>query len=105
MTATVPGLRRLKPVSGGPDGAVMNHYAKYARDSVMTVFENIGGMAAFTDTAAADRKWFYEKFWTRQLPKEHDVQHHGPVIEDLLKQLDSRTIDITPVEAVDEDGD
>jgi hypothetical protein len=78
------------------DGAVLQHYARYAKGAVMTTFENIGGLQRFSEVADADPKWFYEKFFAKMIPKEHEVQASESV-EDLLRRLDAQTVDITPV--------
>lgn len=94
----IPLVRRLaRPSSGADDGAVMTHVARYSRSAVMTVFHNLGGIERFTEISDQDPKWFYEKFFTRMIPKEHEVQL-GASYEDMLKKLDEMTIDVTPVD-------
>jgi len=98
---TVSALRRLKPIQSDAEGNVLAHYAKYAKSAVITAFEDIGGQQRFSDVADSDPKWFYEKCWIRMIPREHDVQVSESV-DDLLRQLDAKTIDITPRSVTEE---
>lgn len=101
ITNVLPSVRRfVKPSTSADDGAVMSHYARYAKQAVMTVFENIGGMQRFTEISDQNPQWFYEKFFSRMIPKEHEVQASGS-LEDMLRKLDEQTIDITPKDTGD----
>ena len=90
-------MRRFQPLVTDDDGAVLGHYGKYARQAVFTAFEDIGGQERFTEEANRDPKWYYEKFWTKQQPKETAVSM-TPGVEHFLRQLDAgeHAIDITP---------
>lgn len=94
------GLRRFEPLATTPEGRVMEHYGRFYKEAVNIAYHAIGGQDRFNDVADADPKWFYEKFIKQQIPKEVQL-NAGPSIDDLIKQLDSNTIDITPKETAD----
>ncbi len=88
------------PVSGFGDGAVMVNYGRYHKEAIATVFQMLGGVEAYRDWARGNPDDFYNKHFLRTVPKEVEVSATQSV-EDLLRQLDSNTIDVTPKE-VDE---
>lgn len=94
--------RFLAPVSSGPDGQVLANYGRYFRDAVATAFYAAGGQERFNDYADNNYPEFAKTFLTRMIPKEVEVQT-GNSVEDLLRQLDSKMVDITPKEVVGAD--
>jgi hypothetical protein len=91
--------RRFLPatVSAGSDGAVMVNHGRYHRQAVATAFEMCGGIDRLADWADKNYGEFVTKLFPRLIPKEVEVGTSQGV-EDLLRQLDAKTIDITPKE-------
>ena len=63
---------------------------RYARNAVLTVFEQIGGTARLAQEADEDPKWFYEKLFSKTITREIEDRKVEASIEDLL--LDAATI-------------
>lgn len=83
------------PVCSGPDGAVMANMGKYHREAVSTAFEMIGGIDRLADWAGKNPGEFYTKLFTKLIPKETEISASQGV-EDFLRELDRKTIDVTP---------
>ncbi len=90
-------MRKFLPVCSGPDGAVLTNMGRYHREAVATAFEMIGGIDRLADWADKNPDQFYTKLYPRLIPKEVEVGTSQGV-EDLLRQLDAKTIDVTPRE-------
>lgn len=82
------------------DGQVIVHAGRYARNAVLTAFEMIGGTEAMADWAKENPTDFYTKLFPKVIDREPVVSREVTV-EDLLDELDSRMIDVTPVDADD----
>jgi len=93
--------RFIQPVATGADGAVLANYGRYHRDAVATAFEMVGGVDRLADWADKNYGEFITKLYPRLIPKEVEVGASQGV-EDLLRQLDRQTIDVTPRELRDE---
>lgn len=95
--------RFFPPAIGGPDGAVLANVGRYHREAISTAFEMIGGIPALADWAENNKTDFYTKLYPRVIPKEVEIGASQGV-EDLLRQLDAKTIDVTPHELETEDA-
>lgn len=87
------------PVTSGPDGAVLSHVGRYARDAVITAFEMIGGVERMADWAHQNPGEFYTKLLPKVITREVEVGTTQSV-DDLIKRLDAgeHALDITPTE-------
>jgi hypothetical protein len=90
----------LPTVIPGADGTLMQSVGKYARNSVMTVYQMIGGDSAMAEWASENRGDFYTKMFTKIVQKEVEHSTAGSV-EDMLEHLDRKLVDITPGEFTD----
>jgi hypothetical protein len=89
--------RKLQPIFSGPDGAVIQHTGRYAREAVLTAFNMIGGVDRLADWADKNPGEFFTKLMPKVITREVDIGT-GEGVEELLRQLDAKTIDITPEE-------
>jgi hypothetical protein len=78
----------LRLPNATPDGALYGHIGKYAGTIVMTVFEEMGGVARMTAWAEKNPDDFYTKVFTKVVakPVEHTVAEG---VESLLERLDA----------------
>lgn len=91
-------LRKPPALVEGPGGIIDS--TKFARDAIHQVFENIGGIEAFTEEARKDPKWFYSKMFVKTVqPEKVEVQRDKTVAE-LLAELDAKMQNVTPVPGV-----
>lgn len=90
------------PVTSGPDGAVLSHVGRYAREAVMTAFEMIGGVDRMADWAHRNPGEFFTKLLPKVITRETEIGASQGV-EELLKRLDAgeHALDITPRETED----
>lgn len=78
------------------EGALIANAGRYARETVMTVFEMIGGAERMAHEANRDPKWFYEKLFAKIITKEVEVQSSAESVDDLI--LAAR--DVTPIDDI-----
>jgi hypothetical protein len=76
-------------------GELIVNAGRYARNAVLTVYEQIGGNEAMAAWAKENRGEFYTKLFSRTIQRDVEVQA-SESIEQLLEQLDR------PVELVGE---
>lgn len=89
----------LTPAFGGDaDGAVIPHAGRYARESVLTAFEMIGGVDRMADWADKNPGEFFTKLFPKVITKEVEV-HASEGVEDLLARLDAGHYSTEPMEA------
>lgn len=79
------------------DGAVMMSAGKYARQAVLTVFEQLGGTDTMKEWAEKNQTDFYTKMFAKTITREVEQQKTDSV-EELLEAID---VEATPVDAVD----
>lgn len=94
---------KFPAVMSGPDGSVIGslNLGKYHRQAISTVFEMLGGVDGLHAWAQENRSDYYLKLYPKIIPREVEVQASEGV-EDLLRQLDAKMIDITPKEIPDD---
>lgn len=94
--------KNFPKISVNPDdGALIQNAGRYARESVLIAFEQIGGvdrMAAWADENPGE---FFTKLFPKTITKE--VEHGASQsLEDMIESLDSNpgddAIDVTPSE-------
>lgn len=86
----------------GQDGVVDT--ARYSRLAILEVFERIGGMDRLAEVADENPKWFYEKLFKATVQPERIEVARDKSVAELLAELDSKMIDVTPRER-DDDAD
>ena len=88
-----PPASKTPPMSA--DGRIVANASKYARGIVLSAFQSIGGQCRFNETADEDPKWFYEKFLGKLVqPEKQVVAESDDDVEDLLRKLGDRVIDV-----------
>lgn len=93
-------MRKKTLPTVGPDGAIIAHAGRYARETVLVAFEMIGGVDAMADWAAKNKGEFYTKLFPKVITRE--VDHNASEgVEELLEMLDEQIIDVTPTEVDD----
>jgi hypothetical protein len=90
--------RKLQPLFSDPDGAVIHHVGRHAREAVITAFHMIGGVPRLADWADKNPGEFFTKLMPKIISKEVEVTAGGG-IDELIRQLDAKTIDVTPTES------
>jgi len=86
LPATLPRNLDNLPQTA-PDGTIMVNAGKYARQSVLTAFEMIGGTRALAAWGADNKEKFYTRLFAKTIAK--DVQHGASdSVEKLLERLD-----------------
>ena len=104
-------VKKLKAMTPRVDnrGAIMTNVGKYARDSVLTAYEMIGGHGAFAEWAEENKGEFYTKIYPKIIGREVELKADDS-IESLLDKLDRRStiidgvakqVDIQDVEDVE----
>lgn len=94
--------RRIVP-AGGPNGELLINAGRYARESVLTAFEMIGGVDRLADWADKNPGEFFTKMFPKVIGRE--VEHGvSEGVESLLDKLDQKTLD-GEFEVVDGDAD
>lgn len=86
----------------GPDGVLDT--ARFSRLAILEVFERIGGIDKFTEVAEENPKWFFEKMFKATVQPEKIEAARDKSVAELLAELDSKMIDVTPRER-DDDAD
>lgn len=71
---------------------------RYARNAVLSVFDQIGGAQRLAEVADEDPKWFYEKMFSKVITREVEDRKVESSIEDLLVEADKES-----QEAIDAD--
>ena len=97
--STKPSKSNLPAVSA--DGQIMVHAGKYARNAVMTVFQQIGGTDAMALWADANQTDFYTKLFGKTMTREVEDAATQDTIEDLLGKLDEKEAIDAEFEAVE----
>jgi hypothetical protein len=92
--------KKLQPLFGDADGAVIQHTGRYAREAVLTAFNMIGGVQRLADWWDKNPGEGYTKLLPKIITREVEV-HASEGVEELLRQLDSQTVDITPTKVED----
>lgn len=77
------------------DGAVVMTAGRFAREAVLSVFEQIGGVEAMAEWAANNPDDFYTKVFTKTITREIE-QHDERDIDRVIAELDERMVDVTP---------
>lgn len=93
----------IKPMFSGPDGGVIQHTGRHAREAVLTAFYMIGGVNRLADWADKNPGDFFGKLLPKIITREVDV-NASEGVEELLRQLDAKTINGTATR-VDEDDE
>jgi len=87
-----PGKALVPARSTRPGGRPLgqpNVLSRQAKDNIVEVFSNLGGVKAMTTWAKKNKDTFYTKLYARLIPK--DVSHSADAgLEDLLTQLAQR---------------
>lgn len=78
----------------GPAG--MQDTSKFSRLAILQVFENIGGIEKFTEVAEEDPRWFFEKMFGKTVQPEKVEVGRDKTVAELLKELDSKMVNVTP---------
>lgn len=93
-----PDLPLAAPRLPKVQGEFLTTAAKFARDAVHWVYEDIGGHAAFAEWAKANPDDFYTKMFGKTI--QRDVEIGGTLtVEGLLEQLDQGVIIDQPASA------
>ncbi|NJL72962.1 MAG: hypothetical protein HC888_16135 [Candidatus Competibacteraceae bacterium] len=92
--------KKLPAVTSASDGAILASAGKYARNAVMTVFDQIGGVERLAEVADENPEWFYEKLFAKTITREVETQKPEKSIDDYLDIIDADC-----EEAVDADFD
>ena len=79
---------KLPAVTSAADGAIMVSAGKYARNIVLSVFEQIGGQNAMADWAREFPGEFYTKLFSKTITREVEEKKTDSV-EDLLEAIDA----------------
>lgn len=89
------------------DGKFLAQAGKYARGVTLAAFQGIGGVRRLTEVADEDPKWFYEKLFAKLVqPERQIVAESDDDVEDLLKKLDRKVVDVDEVvSTVEDDND
>lgn len=76
-----PGNKKTLPKRGPgrPKGAA-NLTTRQVKDSILTCFESIGGIKAFTTWAKANPTEFYSRILPRLIPTEITGNDGGPIV-------------------------
>lgn len=104
--AAAPSAPPVPAVSA--DGALLANVGKYARGVTLAAFAGIGGVRRLTEVADDDPKWFFEKMFSKLVqPEKVVVAESSDDVEDLLRKLDRRVIDVDapPAGGGDDDDD
>lgn len=90
LPRTLPKVADLPQTA--PDGTIMVNAGKYARQSVLTAFEMIGGTPALAEWGAQNQEKFYTSLFAKTIGK--DVEHSASDdVEKLLERLDAASKD------------
>lgn len=103
-----PGVVRYEPrvPSVALDGQLLANAGRYCRGITLAAFEGIGGIRRLIEVANEDPKWYYEKLFSRLVqPERQVVAEAEDDVEDLLKKLDRKVIDVDEEPAEDLDDD
>lgn len=92
------------------DGALLANVGRYARGVTLAAFAGIGGVRRLTEVADEDPKWFFEKMFSKLVqPEKVVVAESSDDVEDLLRKLDRKVIDVeapaSPPGGDDDDDD
>lgn len=88
MTALMRPIADLPTI--GPDGTVMQHAGRYAKNAVLTVFDMLGGTRGLAEWALknpANEADYYTKIFPKTIQKDVEVKDSRS-IEDVLAALD-----------------
>lgn len=80
--------RAFKPVTSGPDGTLIQHLGRYAREAVLTAFGQNGGVDWLADWARKNPDAFFTRVFPKIITKEIEVQATGN-IDELIRRLDA----------------
>lgn len=90
-----------KHLEAAPDGSAIASVGRYIQGIALQAFNDLGGQETFNKWAKENYGEFATKMLTKMMPRAEVVQPKQKTVEDLLDELDSSMVDVTPAE--DED--
>ena len=106
-SAAYPSLRSPSNLpTTSIDGKFMAQAGKYARGVTLGVFEMIGGAQRMAEWANENPGEYYTKIFSKLVkPEPQIVAEDSDDVEDLLKRLDRKIIDVGDIAPEDADDD